>query len=134
LAVGARLKVDEDLPLEVCELPSSAGHDARTVHDQDLTGVSDDELWLAAQREQGVLLTADRGFGNALKYRIGSHAGIVLFRHPREGRAAYVALTEQLVARMDLSEAPGAIVVISPQGIRVHRRPPPVPESTTAGQ
>lgn len=36
-----RFKLDENLPLEVATLLSSAGHDALTIHDQNFVGESD---------------------------------------------------------------------------------------------
>jgi hypothetical protein len=68
-----------------------------------------------------MLLTADKRFANARVYPPGSHAGVVLFRLPRESRAGYIRLAEFLLAHVDLIDIIGAIVVVAPDLIRIHR-------------
>lgn len=114
-------KVDEDLPAEVAELLRSAGHDAQTVIQQGLGGTADKQLWDVVQREHRCLITADKGFANAEMFPPKTHGGIVLLRLPREGRAGYVSLIELLLKSVDLLSAIGAIVVVTPAGIRIHR-------------
>jgi len=116
-----RIKVDEDLPVEVADLLRSAGHDAITVAQEGLTGSPDDSLLKAVQRERRCLLTADKGFANAQSLPPGTHAGVVLLRLPRESRAGYLRLAESLLAEIDLESAAGAIIVVTPQAIRIHR-------------
>jgi predicted nuclease of predicted toxin-antitoxin system len=115
------VKVDEDLPTEIAGLVEAAGHDARTVHAQGHSGMPDEQLWPVVQQEQRMLLTADKGFADSRTYPPGSHAGIVLFRLPRESRAGYVWLAELLLARLRLDDIVGAIMVVSPGTVRVLR-------------
>lgn len=68
-----------------------------------------------------MLFTADKGFASALTYPPGSHAGVVLFRLPRESRAGYIRLAEFLLAQVKLDDIVGAIVVVSPKSIRILR-------------
>jgi predicted nuclease of predicted toxin-antitoxin system len=115
------IKVDEDLPADIAGLLRAAGYDATTVYSQQYTGLPDDQLWPKVQEEQRMLFTADKGFANARVHPPGSHAGIVLFRLPRESRAGYIRLSEFLIAQMKLDDLVGAIVVVSPDAIRVLR-------------
>ena len=46
-----KLKVDENLPIEVAEALQHAGHDAVTVHDQRLTGRPDLSWRMCAVRK-----------------------------------------------------------------------------------
>lgn len=118
-----RIKVDEDLPTDVADALRKAGHDVLTVIDQQLCGTPDDRLWSSIQGESRCLFTADKGFANAAAHPPGSHYGIVLLRHPRESRLGYVALIDALLAGADLDIARGAIVVVTPEAIRIHRGP-----------
>ena len=115
------IKVDEDLPVEVADLLRKAGHDAHSVAEQGLSGSPDKELWRVARRERRCLFTADKGFANARVFPPGQHAGIVLLRLPRESRAGYVRLTELLLSGLDLESAVGAITVVTPEAVRIHR-------------
>jgi len=115
------VKVDEDLPGEIANLVIAAGHDAATVFAQGHTGLPDEQLWPKIQQEQRMLFTADKGFANAANYPPGSHAGVVLFRLPRESRVGYIRLAEFLLAQRKLDDIVGAIVVVSPNSIRILR-------------
>jgi predicted nuclease of predicted toxin-antitoxin system len=115
------VKVDEDLPIEVSRLVGAAGHDSKTACEQGYNGLPDDQLWSKIQEEQRMLFTADKGFANARSYPPGSHAGVVLFRLSRESRAGYIRLAEFLLNHLKLENVAGAIVVVSPDAIRVLR-------------
>ena len=115
------VKVDEDLPGDIASLCIAASHDATTVYLLGHSGLPDDQLWPVVQSEQRMLFTADKGFANARLYPPGSHAGVVLFRLPRESRAGYIRLAEFLLAQLKLDDIIGAIVVVSPDAIRVLR-------------
>jgi predicted nuclease of predicted toxin-antitoxin system len=114
-------KVDEDLPVEVAERLRVAGHDVTTVREQSLSGTTDAELWPIIQREQRCLVTADKGFANAQMHPPGTHAGIVLFRLLQESREGYSRLADLLIASGRWQDAQGAIVVVTPDVVRVHR-------------
>ncbi|MCI0365989.1 MAG: DUF5615 family PIN-like protein [Phycisphaerales bacterium] len=114
-------KVDEDLPLEVAEILRGAGHDARTVVEQKLGGAKDEQLWKIVQSESRCLVTADKGVANAKLHPAGDHAGIILFRLPRENRAGSVRLARSLLLSGKLDTAAGAIVVVGPESMRIHR-------------
>jgi predicted nuclease of predicted toxin-antitoxin system len=119
--MAVAVKVDEDLPTEIASLFRAAGHDVRTVYDQGFSGFPDDELWPKVQQEQRVLVTADKGLASARLHPPGSHEGIILFRLPRESRRGYVRLAEFLLAGISLDDCVRAIVVVSPDAIRVLR-------------
>ena len=99
----------------------AAGHDALSVTEQGLTGADDEDLWPRVQSESRVLFTADKGFGDIRTFAPGTHAGVILFRHPRESRAAYIQLVEALLAEFRLEDAAGATVIVSPGSIRINR-------------
>ncbi len=119
--MAVAVKVDEDLPGDIASLCSAAGYDATTVYLQGHHGLPDKQLWPKVQQEQRMLFTADKGFANARDYPPGSHAGVVLFRLPRESRVGYIRLAEFLLAQVKLDNVAGAIVVVSPDAIRVLR-------------
>jgi len=119
--MSTRLKVDEDLPVEVAVLLRRAGHDTATVLEQGLRGASDEAVWQHAQRERRCLFTADKDFAGAALRHGGPHTGVVLLRLPRESRAGYVHLAQLLVETFDFEAVPNAIVVVTPTAIRIHR-------------
>ncbi len=120
--MAIRAKVDEDLPAEVADRLREAGHDARSVVEQSLSGTPDDRLWNIACDERRWLITADKGL--AAKWALEANApdGVVLFRLPRESRAGYLRLIELLLSEFSFEGEIGSIVVVTPDAIRIRRR------------
>lgn len=116
-----RFKIDEDLPAAVAEVFRKSGYDAFTVHEQNMSGASDQELWHWVSSEKRWLLTADKGFADVRSFRPGPDTGIILFRLPRESRHAYLDLAHAMLKGFDFDRAVGATVVVTPDAIRIHR-------------
>lgn len=77
-----RLKLDENMPRQLAEALNGIGHDAHTLADECLLGMSDDIVWDAAIREERLLLTLDRDFGRLATSSTGHFEAIVL--RPRD--------------------------------------------------
>jgi predicted nuclease of predicted toxin-antitoxin system len=54
-----KIKLDENLPLQIAAELAAFGHDVHTVFEEKLTGSKDPQIWAAAQSEQRLLLTQD---------------------------------------------------------------------------
>ena len=121
--MGVRIKVDEDLPVEVASLFVGLGHDAVTVAAQGWQGLADELLWPRVQSERRWLVTADKGFADLRRYSPGTHAGVLLLRPAEENRRAYVRFARSAAEQLDLDDLAGSLIVMTPRGIRI-RRPP----------
>jgi predicted nuclease of predicted toxin-antitoxin system len=121
--MGARLKVDEDLPRQIAEMWNAHGHDAVTVPEQGWSGASDDVLWRHIQTEGRWLITADKGFADLRRYPPGAHAGVILLRTTEENRRSYSDLAAAALRRLNLVEIAGAVVVVTHRSIRIRRAP-----------
>ena len=117
-----RIKVDEDLPRTVTELPRSQNHDAVSVLDQTMGDTKDPDLWEAVQKENRFLITADKGFGDIRRYPPGTHAGVLLLRPDEDGIHPLVSLLERVLDNYDLNELAGMMTVASPRSIRIRRK------------
>ncbi len=75
-----RILADEDCPRALVRILRESGHDVAWIRDE-APGASDAEVLSRAQRENRVVATFDKGFGD-LAFRSGLPAGcgIVLFR------------------------------------------------------
>lgn len=116
-----RLLADENFPGEAVEALRKHGHDVVWVQ-TDAPGCGDTEVLQRAQREQRILLTFDKDFGE-LAFRAGLPAscGIVLFRisAPSAGRVAQVAVAA-LESRVDWA---GHFAVVEDRRIRTTALP-----------
>ena len=98
-----------------------SGYDALTVHEQNISGTTDGELWHRVATERRWLVAADKGFADVRSFRPGPEMGIILFRLPRESRRAYVHLAQTILNGFDFDRAVGSTVIVTPNTIRVHR-------------
>ncbi len=72
-----------------------------------------------ARRENGVLLTLDKGIADIRAYPPKAHAGIVLFRPPAVGRGVTLLFVPRHLAYLFQRELTGRLLVITDRGIRL---------------
>ena len=83
-------------------------------------GISDDEVLESANREQALLLTADRDFGE-LVFRQGRvHSGVILVRLSGLSIQAKANMVSTAIAE-HAEEYPGSFAVITPGAVRLRR-------------
>ena len=120
-----RFLIDEDMPRSTAVALRQAGYRAEDVRDLGLRGHTDQEVFECAQALRAVLVTADKGFANVLRFPPGSHAGIVVVRVPNELPTQEVN-RELLRALADLEgrDLNGILVIVEVGRVRVRRGPP----------
>jgi predicted nuclease of predicted toxin-antitoxin system len=116
-----RIKVDEDLPGEIADLLRARDHEATSVLEQEMGGVSDRVLWDAVQSEGRFLVTADKGFADLRLHPPGSHCGLLLLRPDEDGIRPLVELLVQVLEAVDLEELAGSVAVANPRRLRIRR-------------
>jgi predicted nuclease of predicted toxin-antitoxin system len=117
-----RFLVDEDMPRSTAGALRGAGWAAEDVRDLGLRGHDDRAVFAHAQSESAILVTADKGFTNILRYPLGTHAGIVVLRLPTALPTRRVN-DELLRALADLEgqDLAGVLVVVEPGRKRIRR-------------
>jgi len=118
-----RFVMDEDMPRSTGRILKRRGYDVRDIRDYGLRGAEDQKIYEFAQREQAVVLTGDRGFGNILRFPLGKHFGIVVAHFPNE--MPTMETNRYLIERLeDLSEDDfkGNLIIIEPGKIRIRRK------------
>jgi predicted nuclease of predicted toxin-antitoxin system len=111
--------VDESTGVVVARWLRSLGHDVLSIR-EDSPGMVDEEILTLAVRENRVVITNDKDFGD-LVFRDGQvHRGVILLRLADDRTPAKIAALERLLAELpdDLQEC---FVVVTERGIRVTR-------------
>jgi len=117
-----RFLVDEDMPRSTCVVLREAGHEVEDVRDAGLRGCTDEEVIAYARARGAVLITADKGFANILRFPPGTHAGILVLRMPNE--LSVPELNRRLLQalmRMEGEDLRGLLIIVEPHRIRIRR-------------
>ena len=79
-----RFLIDEDISRLTPRILRVAGYAADDVRDVGLRAHPDQEVFRYAQEHGAILITADKGFANILRFPLGTHHGIIVVRVPDE--------------------------------------------------
>ena len=115
--------VDEDMPKSTATMLRTGGFEALDVRDCGLRGKKDDDVFSFAQRENAVVLTGDWGFGNFLRYPVGSHHGVVIAYFPNE--VSTLELNRHIlkaIENIDEADFDGSLIIIEPGKVRIRRK------------
>jgi predicted nuclease of predicted toxin-antitoxin system len=112
-----RLLANENFPGEAVIALRESGHDVVWVRTES-PGIADTEVLAHAQRENRILITFDKDFGElAFHSRLPSSSGIILFRISAPS-SAYVARAA-VVALQSRTDWPGNFSVVEDRRIRM---------------
>lgn len=115
--------MDEDLPRSLAPRLRATGLEAHDVRDLGLRGKSDQEIFAYAVTHGLALLTADVGFGNVLRFPLGTHAGIAVARFPNElPTGALNQAILEAVRELSDEEISGNLLVVEPGRLRLRRK------------
>lgn len=115
--------INEDMPRSTAKHLTMLGYDAKDVRDVGLRGAKDDEVFAFTQINEAALITGDLGFGNILRFPIGSHHGIVIAHFPNE--VSTYEINSELEARLyeiEESSFKGSLIIIEPRKVRIRKK------------
>lgn len=116
-----KIKLDENIPIEVVNLLESYGHDVDTVFDEGLQGASDPNVWEAANKDGRFFITQDLDFSDTRKFVPGSHSGIMLIRLSDPSRTTVVDRLSAALQNQHLDEWKRCFVILSDRKIRIRQ-------------
>jgi predicted nuclease of predicted toxin-antitoxin system len=113
-----KLKLDENIPIELLDDLLSLGHEADSVKSEGLAGEPDQVILERARAEARVLLTLDKGIGNVRAFPPNEFSGIVLLRPPSSGRDGTLSFARKHLPAILAEDMIGRLLVVTDQGLR----------------
>jgi len=121
----ATLKFDENVPDSVGAILRQAGHDVALARDEQLAGVDDDRLLVAANAEDRVLVSLDRDFANILRHPPEATAGVVVVRLHAQTLPTIRHVAARLSDLLSRESARGRLWVVDETRVRIWPREGP---------
>src|SRR5215213_4471121 len=113
-----RLKIDENLHVDVAALFATAGHDVHTVYDEGLRGSPDEAIAERSRNEDRVLVTLDLDFADIRTYPPADHPGMVVLRVGNQSRPHILQVLLRATNLLDKQPLAGRLWIISESGVR----------------
>lgn len=114
--------IDEDLPCSTAKELTKADHNALDVRDVGLRGHSDEEIFSYVKGHKAILLSADLGFANIVRFSLNLDIGIMVIRFPNE--ISTEKLNKELLkslSKLKDKDIYGSFTIVEPGKVRIHR-------------
>lgn len=115
-----KIFADECVHMDVVVALRDSGFTVETVHDCDLSGVTDDEIFEHVLENKQILLTFDRGFGNMFQFDHAVSMGVVIVLIKQMQKEEIKEIVSQFFS--SYKNLVGKLVIIGKNKIRVLQR------------
>lgn len=93
-----QFKIDDNLPIEIAELLINAGHNVKTVNEQQLQGVRDPVLIDVCKSENRILVTLDTDFSDIRAYPPQEFSGIIVLRVGSQAKQHVIKVFQNILS------------------------------------
>jgi len=116
-----RIKIDENMPVDVIDVLENMGHEAHSVYTEGIEGCSDRELITICKKEQRVLITLDNDFSNIFAYPPEKFKGIIVLRIENQSKRTVINLVNKLLPILASNEEKiyGNLWIVEENRIRI---------------
>jgi predicted nuclease of predicted toxin-antitoxin system len=116
-----KIKLDENIPVQLADILATLGHQTDTVADEKLIGQPDPTIWLAAQDSERFLITQDLDFSDIRAFVPGSHHGVLLVRLGHPSRRGLLKRLKNLFEAEDVESWARCFVVVTDHKLRLRK-------------
>lgn len=112
--------IDEDVARSTARVLAAQGFVVKDIRDFGLRGASDEAIYRFVLDNRAVLVTADLGFANPLRFPLGHRFGVVILRFPNE--VATLEINRQVIeqiSKLREEDYISSVIVIEPGRMRI---------------
>ncbi len=116
-----KFKIDENLPVEASEVLRKADHDALTVHDQHMSGHSDNQIAMACQKEKRAIVSLDLDFADIRSYPPKDFSGLIVLRLKRQDKNHGLKMLFGVLKILSSESLDGTLWIVDENRIRIRQ-------------
>ncbi|MBN1900752.1 DUF5615 family PIN-like protein [Candidatus Sumerlaeota bacterium] len=114
-----KFKIDENLPIELASILNDAGHDALTIHDENLGGYNDPDISIICKNEARTLITLDLDFSDIRVYPPDEYPGIIVFRVHRQDKPFVIGILDKLLPLFEKEDPQSHLWIVEENQVRI---------------
>jgi len=114
-----KFKIDENLPHEFSGVLRDAGHDAMTVLEEKMAGISDQDLIALCQDEDRILMSLDMDFTDIRLYPPVNCPGVLVFRLQSHDKRRLLVSLDRILSVLALEPISHRLWIVGEDGIRI---------------
>jgi len=116
-----KIFANENLFDPIIDYLKSLGHDVISLREAGLLGISDDEVYQLACKENQVILTMDKDFTRTFRFPPKSCGGIIVIKIYRRTVDETLNIFKTFFNEIKEEDIKGNLVIITPEGVRMRR-------------
>ena len=116
-----KIFANENLFEPIIDYLRSLGNDVLSIRDSGLSGISDDEVFEKACKENRVIITMDKDFTRIFRFPPEKCGGIVVAKIYKRTVDETLTIFKKYYQPIKEEDIKGNLIIITPEGIRIRR-------------
>lgn len=116
-----KIFANENLFEPIIDYLRSLGNDVLSIRDCGLSGISDDEVYEKACKENMVIITMDKDFTRIFRFPPKRCGGIVVAKIYKKPVDETLTIFRKYYQSIKAEDVKGNLVIITPEGVRIRR-------------
>lgn len=116
-----KLFADENLYEPIIGYLRSLGHEVISIRDSGLSGISDDEVYQRACRENLVIITMDKDFSRVVRFPPEKCGGIIIVKIYKRSVDETLSIFKTFFASIQENDMLKNLIIITPDGVKIRR-------------
>ncbi|HPZ08275.1 MAG TPA: DUF5615 family PIN-like protein [Candidatus Eremiobacteraeota bacterium] len=112
---------DENLFDPIIDYLKNLGHDVLSVRDKGLSGISDEEIYQMACKENYIIITMDKDFSRIVRFPAENCGGIILVKIYRRTLDETLSIFIKYFSQIKNDDIEKNLIVITPERYRIKR-------------
>jgi len=116
-----RIVADENLHEPISSYLKSLGYDVHCIRDSGLSGISDDEVYQLACRENRIIVTMDKDFSRMFRFPPERCGGIIVVKVYRRTVEETLNIFKKFYTGLKEKDIRNNLLILTPEGVRIRR-------------